>query len=614
VVKVRNIFIFFLFFVCFALFHSPIYSAEKNIITPIFPVRGREYWRQDKDIKYLTDLVNLVQNEDIQATWLVQYDALLDEQIISVLRGLDLSKNEIGLFMEVTRKLDDASFVYYDWQYGHWSSANKVFLSGYTRAERQRLIDKSFSDFKEVFGYYPHSYGSWYVDVYSMEYIKNKYGLDAVLGLADQYSTDGYQTWGQYINQPYYVSKKSALEPALSENDNTEVVKVLWAPREPTLSYGSTGNSSNYSVQVNDYHRYHGLDINYFQDLLETSTINIQGHLSQLVIGIEVAELETEYLPELKKQLQLIKEKQDQQELSILTLSNFSKVYHQTFKEISPPVFTTSTQQDIASYWYTSPTYRLGLFLSDGNLEIRDLRQYHQNGLRDNDQVRKDMNHNLNRVVPALIDHIALKNKFILGPADQVEINQVGEKVTLSWPQGQIALLPDKILFEGVSQASFGQSTPEGWQVTFDSREISSLSGLCSSEYGKYSQHGCWDNVAVWLSEISPNIRYSSLFGQKYLGIKTRAESFWGIRVPQLKIGYFHFEYPLLDNFVLVNKFKEFNPEWFGKQEQELEDFAGKGEVKKKFAAYGWESLLEDIPKDIVFENSYYLITHETKD
>lgn len=613
-VKVKGFLVSLLFFLCLILPPVSVYGAEQNIVTPIFPVRGREYWRQEKDLTHLTNLIDVVDSGDLQATWMVQYDALLDEQIVDSLKKLDPSKNEIGLFMEITRKLDNASFVYYDWQYGHWSSANKLFLSGHTREERHRLIDKSFSSFKNVFGYYPRSYGSWYVDVYSMEYIKDKYGLDAVLGLADQYSTDGYQTWGQYINQPYYVSKKSALEPALSENDSTGVVKVLWAPREPTLSYGSTGNSSNYSVQVNDYHRYHGLDIDYFQDLLETSTVNIKGPLSQLVIGIEVAELETEYLPELEKQLQLLKEKQDQGKLSVLTLSAFSDVYHQTFKDVSPTVFTTSTQDGITSYWYTSPTYRLGLFLSDGHLEIRDFRRYHQNGLRDNDQIRKDLKHNLNRVVPAIIDDIALKNKIVLGPVNQIEINQIGEEVTLSWSQGKVTLLPDKAFFWGVPQASFGQSFSGGWQIAFSPQEISKSSKLCFDEYGGYLNHPCLDNVLVWLSEITPDIRYSSLSGQKYIGIRTGPESFWGIRLPRLKIGYFHFDYPLLENFILLNKFKNIYPDWFGKQEQEIQDFDGEGDIKKKFAPYGWENLLEDIPKEIIFENSYYAITHKAED
>jgi hypothetical protein len=66
-------------------------------------------------------------------------------------------------------------------------------------------------------------------------------------GTADQYSNDGYQTWGQYVNQPYYVSKKSAIEPAKNEEDNSGVVKVLWAPREPTLSFG---DSVEFSISV----------------------------------------------------------------------------------------------------------------------------------------------------------------------------------------------------------------------------------------------------------------------------------------------------------------------------------------------------------------------------
>lgn len=609
-IKIKKIFSF-LFFCLFFFVLEPVFAADQSVVTPIFPVRGREYWRQGSDLTYLTDLIDLVNASQVQATWLIQYDALLDQQIVSALQRLDPQQHEIGLFIEVTRKLDDASFVYYDWQYGHWSSANKVFLSGYTRQERQRLIDQSFSRFQETFGYSPQSYGAWYVDVYSLEYIKDHYGLDAVLGLADQYSTDGYQTWGQYLNQPYYVSKKSALEPALSQSDNTGVVKVLWAPREPTLSYGSTGENSNYSVQVNDYHRYHGLGLDYFSQLLDDSCLSVSAPLSQLVVGIEVAELEGEYLPQLQSQLDYLYQQQSAGRLSTLSLSQFSSLYHQTYPQLSPALFLTSSQGDLSSYWYFSPVYRLGLFLDQGYLSIRDLRQYHQNGLRDNDQIFKDLNHNLNRLVSAIIDDISLSNQVVLGQVEAPVISQVGEQVTLSFSQGQITLSPDHISVQGFPQPSFAQPADTGWQVTFSPQEISSLSGLCSNEYGRYLNHSCLTYIPVWLSQLSPDLRYSRLDGQVYLGLKTGPETFWGLRFPQLKVGRFHFDYPILENFVLINKLKEFNPDWFGKQEQEVADFSGQGQVKKKFAAYGWQPLLEDIPQDIIFENSYYVITHD---
>ena len=593
----RSVFVSLLLLVLLFLSPSPVSAADQNIVTPVFIVRGREYWRQSKDINELTKMISAIEDSQSNTTWLVQFDALQDQQIVDSLKSLN-SRHELGLYTEVTRKLANKSFVYFDWTTGHWSSANKIFLSGYEIKDRQRLIDTSFATFKEVFGEYPKSYGSWYQDGYSLEYIKEKYGLDTVLGLADQYSTDGYQTWGQYINQPYYISKKSSLEPALNIQDNTGIVKVLWAPREPTLSYGKDKDFSNFSLQANDYHRAKGLSIDFFDDLLNTSTTKIEGKLAQVVVGIEVSELEDKYFKEIENQLKILKKYQDDGLIQTQTLSQFGKSYQLAYPEISPLIFTQSGDKNVSSYWFNSPFYRAGFFYENGQLELRDLRFYHQNGYRDNDQINKDSNENLTRIVPALIDDLVLSNKIVITKATKPQVTITESQITITAGNSQIKLYPEKIVITGLE---------DKWSMPISKTVGDIDKRRCTDEYGGYQDFPCLKKLLVRLQSLIPDIRYSKLFGQRYLGIKTSPETLFAIRFPDFKIDKFNFDYPLLDNFISSSKKTTPNFLWFGKQEKERESFGSSDQAIRKSAEYGEENLVSNSNK-IIFENSYYVI------
>jgi hypothetical protein len=372
-------------------FPASVWAADQNFITPVFPIRAREYWRQGSDIKNFQSLYAFIP-AGLSHTWLIHYDVLFDSDIIPVLKT-DLSA-EVGLFLEVTRKLAEDSFVQYDWEHGSWSQANKVFLSGYDLKARQRMIDMAFGSFKNEFGYYPKSYGAWYIDVWSMDYIRDKYGANITLGLADQYSTDGYQTWGQYLNLPYFVSKSSAIEPAAAASDSTQILKIQWAPRHPLLFWGDSVAASNYSAQVNDYHRAKNLGTDYFSTLLKDLTVNVQSPISQAVIGIEVGELEPQYFPELSRQLETIKP------FNNVTMQQFNTIYRQQFDSVSPIATMSSQIGSRKITWTMTPQYREGILEQNGQRSLLDLRYYHASGYLDDDQIIPDVRENLVRLVP----------------------------------------------------------------------------------------------------------------------------------------------------------------------------------------------------------------------
>ncbi|MBU1256391.1 hypothetical protein KKA49_01770 [Patescibacteria group bacterium] len=379
------------------------------------------------------------------------------------------------------------------------------------------------------------------------------------------------------------------------------MVKLLWAPREPTLSYGKNKNFSNYSLQANDYRRAQGLTTSFFEKLLNTSTTNIIGQLAQVVVGIEVSELEDQCFNEITNQLNLLKSYQNSGLIKTQTLSQFGKLYKQTFKEVSPSVFTQSEDKNISSYWFNSPNYRAGFFYSNGQLELRDLRFYHQNGYRDNDQVNPDPNENLTRVVPAVIDDLILSNKIVIGKTTTPKVLETESLVTITTDNGQIKLYKEKPVISGLDNFSIPNPKTIG-----DIKKT-----RCSDEYGDYQDFPCINKFIVTLQSLIPDIRYSKLFGQRYLGVKTSPETLFAIRFPNIKIDNFHFGYPLLDDFISTSKKTKPKFPWLGKQEVELESSNLSDKAIRKSDSYGEENLVADEDKKILFENSYYIVYEE---
>ncbi len=574
---------------------SPVFAADQNFVTPVFPIRGREYWREGGDYKNFSNTKNIVLESGLPATWLLHYDVLEDKEIIARLKEFP-SNQEIGLFLEVTRNLSEDSFVVFDWEHDHWSSAHKLFLSGYSLSDRRKIIDNAFESFKKTFNYYPKSYGSWYTDVYSMEYIKNKYGAEINLGLADQYSTDGYQTWGQYINQPYFVSKFSAIEPAL-EQDNTGILKVLWAPREPTLSFGDNVDYSNFSLQLNDYFRTKKLPHEYFSQLLKDLTLNVQGPISQAVLGIEVAEVGQQHLLELNNQLKDLQELKSEN-FVVTTLSEFNHSYRKAVQKETPALLATSSpSQDSSSYWYMSPHYRLGLFVENNQVILKDLRFYHQNLWRDNDQTQIDNRHNLSRVVPAKIDQVVYGNQLVLGEATGLRVQKENNSFKISFSDKSITLNSTQPEFEG----------SESFLKDIDTKAPESYSPCFESTGGYRPPNSCLKNIISTMSAFIPDIRYSNILNQRYLGVATGEEALLGIRFPALKIGTFEFEFPVLENFISLKKKLTPSFSWFGRQEYEVSAYDQSLLIDKQ-AAYGQDNLRKYPASSKLFENGYYLI------
>lgn len=209
-----------------------------NIVNVINFARGCE--PRVKDDSYLFETtkneLELCKKHGFRSTLLLQYDTLIDP------RYTELAKShfplvEVGLWMETVQPLvEDAGLIWrgrYPWDW----HCDVGFLTGYTPAEREKLIDVSFLKFKEIFGFYPACVGSWHIDAYSLNYMAEKYGIKASCNCKEQYGTDGYTLWGGYYNGGYYPSKKNMLSPAQTEKEQINVPVFRMLGPDPIRQY-----------------------------------------------------------------------------------------------------------------------------------------------------------------------------------------------------------------------------------------------------------------------------------------------------------------------------------------------------------------------------------------
>ena len=118
--------------------------------------------------------------------------------------------------------------------------ANVGFSPGYTPAERTRLVDVYMADFKAIFGRYPRTVGSWYIDEVTLAYMAKQYGIIASCNCKDQIGTDFYTLWGGYWNQAYYPSRLNAYMPAQTRAGQIDVPIFRMLGSDPIYQHGTT--------------------------------------------------------------------------------------------------------------------------------------------------------------------------------------------------------------------------------------------------------------------------------------------------------------------------------------------------------------------------------------
>lgn len=178
-----------------------------------------------------------LRSKGLAGTYLLQYDALLDPSYQQLMKEEMARGCEVGAWWEITQPhVEDAGYIWrgrfpWDWH------ANAGFSVGYTQAEREHLADVYFEKFREIFGQYPKSVGSWFIEAGTLAYMRDKYGIEASCSCRDQVGTDGYTLWGGYWNGGYYPSRQNAYMPAQTAEGAIDIPIFRMLGSDPIYQY-----------------------------------------------------------------------------------------------------------------------------------------------------------------------------------------------------------------------------------------------------------------------------------------------------------------------------------------------------------------------------------------
>lgn len=378
-IKKTGLFVATLLFMAFfslTIFISCVEAKTNSFVSIVNPVRGRDFWESNESpVAPVREQKELIEQKGLTATWLLRPDILVDADLSKEFEN-GYEDSELGIFFEITPAF--ASWSGIEYSAGEKSDSNRFFLSGYSLDERKKLIDSAFRLFQEKYGYYPKSVGAWHIDAFSAEYMSQNYDVEAVMLVADQYSTDRYRVWGAWWGVPYYPSSKHILVPARGVSEKLDVVVTQWAVRDPVNGYGP-GKESLYSVQPNDYVVL-GLGIEYFQKLLDIylnpKDAEDFGHIT---VGIE-NELFSGTRVGYAEQLDEVSQRQVAGDLDVVTMVEFAKWYKKTYPNLSKNKTLEAKDplgSDKKAEWIMNEKNRVFL-LHNKSAVIKDLRLYEQ--------------------------------------------------------------------------------------------------------------------------------------------------------------------------------------------------------------------------------------------
>ena len=322
--------------------------------------------------------IQLIKQAGLPATWAMQYDALINPRYQKLFKEQLPANNEIAAWWEIPRPLAEKAGLKwrgrFDWDW----AANVGFSPGYTPAERRKLVDVYMADFKAIFGYYPRTVGSWFIDEVTLGYLAERYGIVASCNCKDQVGTDGYTLWGGYWNQAYYPSRLNAYMPAQTRAAQINVPIFRMLGSDPIYQHGTTPGMFTLEPV---YPKAGGSAtwVGWFMNNLV--------HQPALAFGYTQAGQENSFGWEAMKtgltlQVALLAKQAKAGEVRVETLAKSGQWFRRHFS-LTPPTAVVCLddwkQQNRKTVWYDSRFYRLNVLWENGAFFIRDLHRFDEN-------------------------------------------------------------------------------------------------------------------------------------------------------------------------------------------------------------------------------------------
>ncbi|MDR3716064.1 MAG: hypothetical protein P4L51_24940 [Puia sp.] len=340
--------------------------------------------RITEDVLYQTVVsqVKMMDQYKLGGTFLLQYDALMDTRYQQLFKTHPGRTLEVGAWWEIVQPLVEKAGLAWRGRYPWDWDAKVDFSSGYSEADREKLVDAYMKDFKSIYGDYPKSVGSWFIDAYTLNYMYRKYGIVASCNCKDQIGTDGYTLWGGYWNQAYYPSVKNAYMPAQTEENQIPVPIFRMLGSDPVRQYDDgVGANSQGVVTLEPVYKYGGGDADwvhwYFRQFVEGASMGY----AYAQAGQENSFTWEKMSKGFSIQLPLIAKLRDAEKIRVETLEESGKWFRQNYK-VTPPTSVTVNEDlagsDKKTVWFNSRFFRLNLLWDKNTLRFRDIHLFRE--------------------------------------------------------------------------------------------------------------------------------------------------------------------------------------------------------------------------------------------
>lgn len=361
-------------------------EESPRIINIVNFIRQTDYRLQNSDallFEAVEKQVDLVNKYNFPATFLFQYDALINPKYQKLMKTKLNSQSELGAWWEITQPHVEAAGIKWRGEHSWVSTANIAFTPGYTQKEREKLVDVYMEKFKEIYGKYPKSVGSWFIDSHTLEYMYEKYGIVASCNCKDQVGTDGYTLWGGYWNQAYYPSKKNAYMPAQTTAGQIPVPVFRMLGSDPIYQYDA-GIGSNHQgvITLEPVYKDGGGNKQWVEYFMESVADEPCLAFNYAQAGQENSFTWAGMGKGLEMQFPIFESLRKAGKIRVETMEESGMWFKKQFSKTPATAFTTLVDvrnEGNKSVWYNSRFYRSNLYWEKDGFCFRDIHLFDEN-------------------------------------------------------------------------------------------------------------------------------------------------------------------------------------------------------------------------------------------
>lgn len=327
--------------------------------------------------------IEILKRHGLPATYALKYDALMDSRFSNLIKENIDDFDEVAAWFEVDETLAKKANVKWKGKTPVDDHVNIGYSLGYSKEDRIKMVDVYMEDFKKVFGYYPKSVGSWVIDIVTLTYLKEKYGVICCALCRDQIGTDGFTLWGGYFNQGYYPSLVNEYIPAQKENMQLNMPIFRMLGPDPIYAFEDGIRKSVIGVHTLEPACKIGQSKEWVSWLFDRFIKEDVLGFSYVQTGQENTYLWNTMYKGYELQIPYIAELSKLGKVRVETLEETGRWYKNKYRLTPPTTFTASEdwneKENLKTTWYNTRFYRTSFIMEKGRLSIRDIHLFNEN-------------------------------------------------------------------------------------------------------------------------------------------------------------------------------------------------------------------------------------------